>query len=292
RRREAGGGQPPRLQAFLAWGGRGGHRRALPARGAFGAAATGGRVARRRSDREDQVTAVAPPGQAGAPQTGPPQAGTLQAPAAAEARQRTGQRRSPRTAGTPAILRLLLIGLTAGSVAWGVVGALAVGQHASAADQVVTTIEPLSLDAQHMYRSLSDADVTATTAFLAGPPEPLAVRQHFEADIAQAAADLAALRSSRAVAGSGPMAARLDASLAAISASLPVYTGYVAQAKTYSSLGYPLTGGSFMQVASEEMHLRLLPASRSVYAQVNAALAAESAQATGLPWIVVALALA
>ncbi len=102
-----------------------------------------------------------------------------------------------RAAGTPAILRLLLIGLTAGSLVWGIVGAFAVSQHASAAGQVVTTSEPLSLDAQQMYRSLSDADVTATTAFLAGPPEPLGVRRHYEADIARAAADLAALRSAR-----------------------------------------------------------------------------------------------
>ena len=238
------------------------------------------------------MTAVAPPGQAGVPQPRTPQTGTSQPPAGPEARQATQRRRRPRAAGTPAILRLLLIALTAGSVAWGVVGAWAVSQHASAADQVVTAIEPLSLDAQQMYRSLSDADVTATTSFLAGPPEPLGVRQHFEADIARAAADLAALRNSRAVAGSSPTAARIDAALAAISASLPVYTGYVTQAKTYSSLGYPLTGGSFMQVASEEMHLHLLPAARSVYAQVNAALAAESAQATGLPWIVVAVGLA
>ena len=246
------------------------------------------------------MTAVAPPGRAGAPQTGTPQAGAPGAPPAGAPQAATApaaggsarQRTRPRAAGTPAILRLLLIGLTAGSLAWGVVGAWAVSQHASAADRVVTAIEPLSLDAQQMYRSLSDADVTATTSFLAGPPEPLAVRQHFEADIAQAAADLAALRNAGAVAGGGAAAARLDAGLATISASLPVYTGYVAQAKTYSSLGFPLTGGSFMQVASEEMHLRLLPAARSVYAQVNAALAAESAQATGLPWIVVALALA
>ena len=197
-----------------------------------------------------------------------------------------------RAGGTPAILRLLLVGLTAGSLAWGIVAAWTVSQHASAADQVVTRSEPLSLDAQQMYRSLGDADVTATTAFLAGPPEPLAVRQRFEADIAQAAGDLAALRDSAATAGSGSTSATLAAGLAAISASLPVYTSYVAQAKTYSSLGYPLTGGSFMQVASEEMHLRLLPAARSVYAQVNAALAADSAGATGLPWIVAAVALA
>jgi hypothetical protein len=46
-----------------------------------------------------------------------------------------------------------------------------------------------------------------------------------------------------------------------------------------------------MQVASEEMHLTLLPAARASYTQENAALTAASAQATGLPWIVVTLAL-
>jgi len=194
-------------------------------------------------------------------------------------------RRSLLAAGTPAILRLLLVGLVAGSVAWGAVGAWAVSQHASAASAVVSTGEPLSLAAQQMYQSLSDADVTATTTFLAGPPEPLAVRQRYEADIAQAAADLTVLRD----AGSGR---QLAASLSAISTGLPVYTGYVQQAQTYSSVGYPLTGGSFMQVASEEMHLTLLPAARASYTQENAALTAASAQATGLPWIVVALALA
>jgi hypothetical protein len=227
---------------------------------------------------------------------GPPAAPPASRPAPAQPSQApapNGQTsRLNRSAGTPAILRLLLIGLVAGSLAWGIIGAFAVSQHASAADQVVTSSEPLSLDAQQMYRSLSDADVTATTAFLAGPPEPLKVRTHYEADIAQAAADLAALRSAPAAAGNGTAAKRLAASLAAISASLPVYTGYVQQAKTYSSLGFPLTGGSFMQVASEEMHLKLLPAARSVYAQVNAALKAESARATGLPWIVIALVIA
>jgi hypothetical protein len=46
-----------------------------------------------------------------------------------------------------------------------------------------------------------------------------------------------------------------------------------------------------MQVASEQMHLTLLPAARSIYASANARLAAQSAQATGLPWIVLALVL-
>jgi hypothetical protein len=47
-----------------------------------------------------------------------------------------------------------------------------------------------------------------------------------------------------------------------------------------------------MQVASEEMHVTLLPAAQKIYQQENAALATSSAQATGLPWIVVVVLLA
>jgi hypothetical protein len=74
-----------------------------------------------------------------------------------------------------------------------------------------------------------------------------------------------------------------------VSKGLPLYASYVAQAQSDYALGYQLTGGSFMQVASEQMHLTLLPAARTIYARVNAGLAAVSAQATGLPWIVVTL---
>ena len=195
--------------------------------------------------------------------------------------------RSPRVAGTPAILRLLLVGLVVLSVGWGAVGAWTVSQHAAAASEVVTTSEPLSLAAQQMYQSLADADVTATTTFLSGPQQPLAARQRYAADIAQVATDLAELKDGAAAGGQ-----QFAASLSAVSTGLPVYAGYVAQARTYSSLGYPLTGGSFMQVASEEMHLTLLPAARTIYARENAALATASAGATGLRWIVITVVLA
>jgi len=184
---------------------------------------------------------------------------------------------------TPTRLRLLMVGLLLASLAWGAVGAWAVIQHASAAQDVVTTSEPLSLSAQQMYRSLSDADVTATTAFLAGPNESLGARQRYAADINQAATDLSSLKGAATSASNR----RLLASLAAVSTALPVYTSYVSQAQTEYSLGYLLTGGSFMQVASEVMHLQLLPAAKTIYAQQNAGLTAASAQATGLPWIAV-----
>src|SRR6185437_1854415 len=129
-------------------------------------------------------------------------------------RSRTGDR------GTPAILQTLLVGLIIGSLLWGVVTALTVAQHSSAAKEVASTSEPLSLAAQRMYLSLSDADVKATTSFLAHPPGgtpmPLSDRQAYDADIANAAADLATLRS----AGTGVDSAKLDKDLAAISAGL------------------------------------------------------------------------
>jgi hypothetical protein len=195
--------------------------------------------------------------------------------------------RSPRALRTPAVLRSLLVSLVGLSLAWGAVSAWTVSRHASAASEVVSTSEPLSLAAQRMYESLADADVTATTSFLSGPREPLAARQHYEADIARAAAALAELKNGASAGGR-----QFAANLSAVSTGLPVYAGYVQQAQTYSSLGYPLTGGSFMQVASEQMHLTLLPETRAIYAQENLALAAASAGATGLPWMVITLALA
>jgi hypothetical protein len=194
--------------------------------------------------------------------------------------------------GTPSALRLLLIGLVI-AIVWGVIAAFAVGQHASAASEVVSTSEPLSLDAQRMYQSLADADVTATTSFLAYPPtsskqEPLSVRLRYLSDINNAGADLAALRGAAGAASSN----QLESNLAAISAGLPVFTTYVGEARTWSSLGYPSTGGSLIQDASEEMHLTLLPAAKAIYLSENAALTNASAQATGLPLIVVAVLLA
>ena len=138
------------------------------------------------------------PATAPAPPAAPPSPAASAPPAPVPTPRRTRQSRPARAGGTPARLRLLLIALTSGSLAWGAVAAWTVSQHASAASQVVTASEPLSLAAQQMYRSLADADVTATTAYLTGPPEPLTVRRRFEADIARAAADLARLRAARA----------------------------------------------------------------------------------------------
>jgi hypothetical protein len=182
---------------------------------------------------------------------------------------------------TPAKLRLLLAGLVALCLLWGIMAALAAGQHAAGAGAVVSTSEPLSLDGQRIYRSLSDADATAASAFLAGGLEPQAVRHRYLADIAEAAASLEA-----ATTAAGHAAAQHD--LATLSTSLPVYTGEIETARADNRLGLPL-GAAYLREASALMRGTLLPAAGGLYRQANVELTAQSSQATGLPFALIAL---
>jgi hypothetical protein len=209
--------------------------------------------------------------------------GSAEAGLTVPARQAARRRRPgfPRASTTPGKVRLIRAGLLLACLAWGALAALMAGQHASAAGEAAATSEPLSLAAQQMYQSLADADVTASTGYLYGRTPPFADRQRYQRDIAAATADLKAV-----TAASGGPSGAIGASLSTLSAGLPVYTGYVEDGQTYNSLGYP-AGGSFLEVASEQMHLTLLPAARDVYAYENAQLAAASARATGLPLAVV-----
>src|SRR5579863_2156626 len=212
--------------------------------------------------------------------TGNPPRGQAAPPGRAPVRRR---RRIglPRASTTPGKLRLIQAALVIVCLAWGALAALTVSQHASAADDVSGRSEPISLDARQMYQLLADADVTVSTAYLYGRTGPFADRERYQSDIAVATADLKAV-----TAASG--SSSIGGSLSTLSAALPIYTGYVEDGEIYNSLGYP-AGGSFIEVASEEMHLTLLPAARSVYTQENAQLTKASAQATGLPLAVIAL---
>jgi hypothetical protein len=186
---------------------------------------------------------------------------------------------------TPDALRLLLAALVLLSLAWGAFGGWVAAEHSSAAGALVTADEPLSLDAQQMYQALADADATITGALLTSSQPGLAPLQRYQQDIATASADLSRLRA-------GDTGAGADPSLTALSGGLSDYAGYVAEARTEYAMGYPLTGGSFAQVASEQSHLVLLPAARALFTRNDAARGSASGQATGLPLVIVALVLA
>jgi hypothetical protein len=186
---------------------------------------------------------------------------------------------------TPVAMRTLLVTLVLLSLAWGAFGGWVASQHSSAAHAALTVDEPLSLDASQMYQSIADADVTITTAFLASSQPSLAPLQQYQKDIATASDDIAKLR---AAGGNATSATALGTLIS----GLPTYTSYVAEAESQYSLGFPLTGGSFMEVASEEAHLTLLPAAKTVFQQENDAVSSASGQATGLPTEIIALLLA
>jgi len=204
------------------------------------------------------------------------------------------------TATTPGRLRLLLVTLVILSLAWGVVAALIANQHASAAADVVAVSEPLSLDAEQIYQSLSDADATAANAFLFGGIEPAAARQRYQADIAQAAIRIqaaSALVGSSAARTQVPGKLTKQASaagsatgndLATLSAGLPVYTGYVETARADNRQLLPV-GAAYLREASDLLRGTLLPAASDIYTRENGLLTSASAQATGLPLIVFAV---
>jgi hypothetical protein len=201
---------------------------------------------------------------------------------------------------TPARLRLLLALLILLSLAWGVLAALTADQHASAAADVVAVSEPLSLDAEQIYTSLSDADATAASGFLAGGLEPAKARQRYQADITEAAIRIEA---ASALVGSSAARTQLPGhlanqtsgagaavgdDLAILSGQLPAYTDEVGTARADNRLGLPL-GAAYLREASGLLRQTLLPAASDIYARESAQLTSASAQATGLPLIIVAV---
>jgi hypothetical protein len=189
-----------------------------------------------------------------------------------------GQRRF-RT--TPARLRQLLAVLVLLGVAWGALAAFTASQYASAASGVVTTREPLSLDALRIYSRLSDANDATTTAFLTGGLEPAAVRQRYLADITAAETGLEDA-TTRGGVGHGATAADLRA----LAVDIPLYSGEIETARAYHRLGLPL-GAAYLREASALMRGTLLPAAQGLYDAENASLGTTSARATGLPLIAV-----
>src|SRR6266545_1131525 len=138
---------------------------------------------------------------------------------------------------------------------------------------------PPTVQAQELYRSLSDADATAASAFLSNGVEPAPLRQRYQDDIAAASAALAAV-----TAGTGTDRARVGR----IAAQLPVYTGLVDTARTYNRLGIPL-GAAYLREASGLMRADLLPAAQELYKQESDRLAGDLSGGAGFPWLAVPL---
>ncbi|HEX4832277.1 MAG TPA: hypothetical protein VH478_14430 [Trebonia sp.] len=181
-------------------------------------------------------------------------------------------------ASTPARLRWALAWLTVATLAWGALATITASQHASGAGTVVAASEPLAFDALTAWESLSDANDEASAAILAGslPPQAVVARYQHDLDVARTDILDAARRG-------GPAA-----DLGTLTTGLDSYQDEVSRALANNQLGYPV-GAAYLRQASALMTRTLLPLAHDLYTTEDARLTSTSAQATGLPLIVVTI---
>lgn len=188
---------------------------------------------------------------------------------------------------TPGVLSLLTVALVLMSVLVGVFTAVGVRSRSAAIDDLTDRSGPLSVAAQDIYRALSDADVTATSAFLASGAESPELRDRYLTDIAEAEAAIAV-----AVAAREPAEmATQDGPLAVLSGRLPAYTELIGTARANNLQAFPV-GAAYQQTASNLMRTELLPAAEELFRAESGRVAGDQGRAEGFPTVEVILGLA
>lgn len=196
-----------------------------------------------------------------------------------EDRGRTGGRLAARARSTPGRLTALMLLLVGLGVLAGITSVVGVTQRSTLVDGLRHSSGPQAVQAQQLYRSLSDADATAAAAFLTPGGEPADLRRRYQEDVAAAGTALATL-------ASGTDADR--AAVNRIAAQLPAYAGLVDTARTYNRDGLPL-GAAYLREASGLMRDQLLPAAQDLYSFETGRLRADRSGAAMFPWLAVPL---
>jgi|SRR5215470_3637366 len=143
-------------------------------------------------------------------------------------------------------------------------------------DRVISNGGPTTKAALEAYRSLSDADATATSTFLVNGVEPPEPRDRYRDRITKAGVALS-------MAASGARTDESATTIAELSAYLPVYTGLIETARTYNRQGLP-QGATYLREASWLMQDTMLPKAQRLYEDEAARLAADQAEAAEPGW--------
>ncbi|MFG2787177.1 hypothetical protein [Streptomyces sp. NPDC048419] len=238
-------------------------------------------------------TMPAVPPQQGQP-AAPPPPGPAVTPAPAPAPAPAATRRTAfaegadrlREAATTEPGRLRIIGALVALlvVAFGAVTAWQMTDRATAADDVLTSSQPLSSDAADIYRSLADANTAAASGYLAGPQEKPAMRKRYEDDIRTAAQKLVTA-ASNSKAGSDSAKTIED-----LNTLLPQYKGLIETARANNRQGYPV-GSAYLRAANEQMQQQMLPKAENLYQKENQRLQSDYADAKSFPWAAIGLGL-
>ncbi|MFC3577623.1 hypothetical protein ACFOZ0_31045 [Streptomyces yaanensis] len=182
----------------------------------------------------------------------------------------------------PGRLRVIGAVLALLVVAFGAVTAWQMTDRSTAADDVLHSSQPLSAGAADIYRSLADANTTASSGFLSGGQEPAATTKRYEEDIRTAAAKLVT-----AAASTDPGSPSAD-TIAKLNKLLPQYEGLIERARANNRLGFPV-GGAYLRAANDKMQHEMLPAAQDLYTSENQRLRSDYADATPYPWFALVL---
>ena len=127
-----------------------------------------------------------------------------------------------------------------------------------ATQSLASVAQPSLVHASNAYANFSDADATASIAFLTGDLDLLYRRDRYISDLSKATAELAAISQT-----SGERS-EIEPSILVINQNLPTYTGLVDTARSNNRQGFPV-GAAYLRQASETMRTTILPAVLSIY---------------------------
>ncbi|MFC9361717.1 hypothetical protein ACFTZB_34710 [Rhodococcus sp. NPDC057014] len=178
---------------------------------------------------------------------------------------------------TPGRLSVLAVVLVAVALTAGVVTAAVIGARQQRMETLRAHTEPLADAAQNLFSSLSIADAAATSSFIAGAIEPLAVRDRYNQAIGDASNAL--VTASYGVTSGDVDSLRL---LTEMSRHLAVYTDLVATARSNDSAGNPV-GVAYLGTASALMQDTILPLAERLYNDQAGAVADTQSHTARLP---------
>jgi hypothetical protein len=167
----------------------------------------------------------------------------------------------------------------------GVVGTISASLRTAAIRDIETQSEPLSADAVEVYRSLASADAIVAGEFLESGRDTASVREQYGQAIARAAESLAS-----AATRSGDQGLTADR-IADVAVQLPVYTGFVEQAR--AERGSAAGGGvESLKRASDLMQSTILRRAQALQRSESERLDDRYERARSVPVFAVAAGLA
>lgn len=173
----------------------------------------------------------------------------------------------------------MMVGLVLLIVLFAVVGGMTIQGKRTTLTDLTATREPDTAASQQLFQSLADADATAASLVLSTGMDTTALRQRYDADIAESGAAITVAAGDNGNAtGQGPADV--------LSSELPVYTGLVSTANADNRQGFAV-GASYLREANNLMRQKLLPAADALYEQDKQKLAAAQDDATAFPWVTV-----